>query len=218
MRLNTTNTQLCRCTAPPCQHDSHPSLLMPSTTQAKFRHFDRIDAAKFAELWALQQEEATALTKQLLQADRVIHEQQLGWSWVPPDDSIFTSPHDLMPVATTTAAAGAAGTSNGDASHGSSGGSNGSSSSSGADKVVGRPSEVAGRADEADGEGEPRSGGAAGAAESSEAGTAASAKQHTDEVGQFLQCLVIMSGDIASMLLAGGHGTCQGLHSLQGMQ
>lgn len=46
------------------------------------------------ELWALQQGEAVALAQQLLQADRVIHEQQLGWGWRPPHDSVFASPHD----------------------------------------------------------------------------------------------------------------------------
>ena len=30
------------------------------------------------------------LVRQLLQADKVVHEQQLGWSWVPPDDALFT--------------------------------------------------------------------------------------------------------------------------------
>jgi len=56
--------------------------------QAKFRHFESIDAARFTELWWLQQEELTALTQKLLGASRVIHEQQLGWQWQPPDEHV----------------------------------------------------------------------------------------------------------------------------------
>jgi hypothetical protein len=82
--------------------------------QAKFRHFDKVDAAKFSELWHLQQAEAGELTRQLLAADRVVTEQQLGWKWKGPDDTLFISPHDLSsgPAVTAskvTAAAAAAG-------------------------------------------------------------------------------------------------------------
>eukprot|EP00775_Hariotina_reticulata_P011515 gene11515-11658_t len=83
--------------------------------QAKFHHAVKADATKYSHLWQLQQEEASALVRQMLAADRVIHQQQLGWQWVAPDDSIFTSPHDLRPPSTaagphhTTAAAEAQG-------------------------------------------------------------------------------------------------------------
>jgi hypothetical protein len=73
-----------------CCHD-----IAAATTQAKFRHFDRIDSARYAELWQLKQEEATELTQQLLAADRVISEQQLGWAWAPPDELLFVSPHQM---------------------------------------------------------------------------------------------------------------------------
>jgi hypothetical protein len=82
--------------------------------QAKFRHFGKVDAAKYSQLWRLQQQEACGLVRQLLAADRVIHEQQLGWHWAPPDEGIFVSPHDVThtsPAAPAAAAAAAAGVS-----------------------------------------------------------------------------------------------------------
>jgi hypothetical protein len=76
--------------------------------QAKFRHFGKVDTAKYSQLWRLQQQEACGLVRQLLAADRVIHEQQLGWQWAPPDEGIFVSPHDVISQ-TGPAAAAAAG-------------------------------------------------------------------------------------------------------------
>lgn len=49
--------------------------------QAKFLHFEKIDVGRLKDMWGLQQEEATALVHQLLAADRIIHEQQLGLGW-----------------------------------------------------------------------------------------------------------------------------------------
>ncbi|KAF6263341.1 sperm tail-domain-containing protein [Scenedesmus sp. NREL 46B-D3] len=62
---------------------------------AKFRHFGNVDAAKYSQLWRLQQQEACGLVRQLLAADRVIHEQQLGWQWAAPGEGIFVSPYDV---------------------------------------------------------------------------------------------------------------------------
>jgi hypothetical protein len=89
-------------------------LIIVGCLQAKFRHFGKVDAAKYSQLWRLQQQEACGLVKQLLAADRVILEQQLGWQWVPPDEGIFVSPHDVTThtgagVASSAAAAAAAG-------------------------------------------------------------------------------------------------------------
>lgn len=82
-------------------------------TQAKFCHFDKVDASKYNQLWAMQQQEACDMVRQLLAADRVIHEQQLGWQWQPPDGALFVSPHDVVPARahspSSTAAAAAAG-------------------------------------------------------------------------------------------------------------
>jgi hypothetical protein len=38
----------------------------------------------------MKEAEVAATVKQLLQADKVIHEQQLGWPWLPPDDALFS--------------------------------------------------------------------------------------------------------------------------------
>jgi hypothetical protein len=75
--------------------------------QAKFRHFGTVDAAKYSQLWRLQQQEACGLVRQLLAADRVIHEQQLGWQWAAPDEGIFVSPHDVISLTGPAAAAAA---------------------------------------------------------------------------------------------------------------
>lgn len=66
-----------------------------SLLQAKFQQAVRVDSAKHSQLWRLQQEEASGLVRQLLAADRVIHEQQLGWRWRGPDESLFVSPHNV---------------------------------------------------------------------------------------------------------------------------
>uniref|UniRef100_A0A8C3FVD7 Dynein regulatory complex protein 1 n=1 Tax=Chrysemys picta bellii TaxID=8478 RepID=A0A8C3FVD7_CHRPI len=49
------------------------------------RHFAVIDAQKFLELWLMNEEEAKGLVWKALEADRVIHTQQLGLPWVEPD-------------------------------------------------------------------------------------------------------------------------------------
>lgn len=38
--------------------------------QAKFHHAVKADATKYSQLWQLQQEEASALVRQMLAADR----------------------------------------------------------------------------------------------------------------------------------------------------
>ena len=42
----------------------------------------------------MKQEEVHAVAHKLLAADRVIHEQQLGWQWQGPDeDALLAGPH-----------------------------------------------------------------------------------------------------------------------------
>lgn len=41
------------------------------------------------QVWAMKESEVADLVRQLLQADKVICEQQLGWNWLPPDDALF---------------------------------------------------------------------------------------------------------------------------------
>jgi dynein regulatory complex protein 1 len=53
--------------------------------QAKFRHFEIADTTKYDEVWSMHEEEVKDLVDQLLKADKIISEQQLGWMWNPPD-------------------------------------------------------------------------------------------------------------------------------------
>ena len=53
--------------------------------QAKFRHFEIADTTKYDEVWAMHDEEVKDLVDQLLKADKIITEQQLGFNWKAPD-------------------------------------------------------------------------------------------------------------------------------------
>ncbi|XP_059837733.1 dynein regulatory complex protein 1 [Hypanus sabinus] len=53
--------------------------------QKKMRHFAAVDAKKFEGVWLMNEEEAKNLVKKALDADRIIHHQQLGLSWTMPD-------------------------------------------------------------------------------------------------------------------------------------
>ncbi|OQR98824.1 hypothetical protein ACHHYP_07845 [Achlya hypogyna] len=52
--------------------------------QKKFQHFEENDSRKYDEVWAMHEAEALEQISKVLQADRIIHEQQLGLVWVPP--------------------------------------------------------------------------------------------------------------------------------------
>ena len=78
--------------------------------QEKFKHFEAADAEKFQvhfcsldkgswpyllcldwclqEVWAMHEEEVSVMVDRLLAADRVIHEQLLGWEWKPPSKDV----------------------------------------------------------------------------------------------------------------------------------
>ncbi|KAK9835134.1 hypothetical protein WJX81_000361 [Elliptochloris bilobata] len=58
--------------------------------QDKFRRFQEADVAKRGAVCSLKTAELEALGRQLLDADRFVHERQLGWSWRPPQEP--TSP------------------------------------------------------------------------------------------------------------------------------
>ncbi len=53
--------------------------------QAKFRHFEIADTTKYDEVWTMHEEEVKDLVDQLLKADKIITEQQLGYFWKSPD-------------------------------------------------------------------------------------------------------------------------------------
>ncbi|CAF3920873.1 unnamed protein product, partial [Rotaria sp. Silwood2] len=48
-------------------------------------HFLTADMEKFHELWIMNEERCKEMTQKLLDADRIIFEQQLGLTWTPPD-------------------------------------------------------------------------------------------------------------------------------------
>ncbi|KAF4138150.1 Sperm tail C-terminal domain [Phytophthora infestans] len=56
--------------------------------QRKYAHFEASDSSKFGEVWQMHEEEAICKIEKLLDADRIIHEQQLGLTWRPPVQSI----------------------------------------------------------------------------------------------------------------------------------
>eukprot|EP01138_Halocafeteria_seosinensis_P007806 gb/GECG01007976.1/.p1 GENE.gb/GECG01007976.1/~~gb/GECG01007976.1/.p1 ORF type:complete len:816 (+),score=191.96 gb/GECG01007976.1/:1-2448(+) len=60
--------------------------------QYKFSHFEAADAVKFKEVWDMHEKDASVLVDRLLAADRVIHEQILGWEWTPPENPLQQKP------------------------------------------------------------------------------------------------------------------------------
>jgi len=54
--------------------------------QEKFHHFEQADERKFREVWEMNESEVRALISKVLEADRLLHEQQLGHEWVPPKE------------------------------------------------------------------------------------------------------------------------------------
>ena len=57
--------------------------------QNKFQHFEIADTKRYRDLWQMNEEAVTDLMRKVLQADKIIHEQQLGLSWLPPSEHIF---------------------------------------------------------------------------------------------------------------------------------
>ncbi|XP_048842115.1 dynein regulatory complex protein 1 [Brienomyrus brachyistius] len=53
--------------------------------QKKTRHFVATDSKTFEEIWQMNEAEVKELVKKALETDRLLHEQQLGLAWVPPD-------------------------------------------------------------------------------------------------------------------------------------
>lgn len=62
--------------------------------QSKFRHFELADNRRFEEIWLMHEEDVNELVSKVLKADRVIHQQQLGWEWRAPDMSALLGTHE----------------------------------------------------------------------------------------------------------------------------
>lgn len=59
--------------------------------QKKFRHFQMSDSKTFKDVWKMNEELGKEFMRKVLQADRIIHEQQLGLTWQSPPEDIFKS-------------------------------------------------------------------------------------------------------------------------------
>ncbi|KAJ3042074.1 hypothetical protein HDV00_008155 [Rhizophlyctis rosea] len=59
--------------------------------QKKFRHFQVADSKKYRDVWKMNDELAKELMRKVVQADRIIHEQQLGIPYIPPAEELFRS-------------------------------------------------------------------------------------------------------------------------------
>ncbi|NXU02307.1 DRC1 protein, partial [Buphagus erythrorhynchus] len=54
-------------------------------TRSRMRDLARSSAEKFRRVWMVNEEEAKALIREALDADRIIHVQQLGMPWEEPE-------------------------------------------------------------------------------------------------------------------------------------
>merc|ERR1719229_1024482 len=52
--------------------------------QEKFHHFEQADEKKLREVWEMNEQEVRGLITKVLEADRLLHEQQLGHEWLQP--------------------------------------------------------------------------------------------------------------------------------------
>jgi dynein regulatry complex protein 1 len=74
--------------------------------QAKYRHFEAADTARYAAVVSVHEEEMRSMAARLLSADRVITEQLLGVEWAPPAEAAAVLQLDGMDGGATAAAAG----------------------------------------------------------------------------------------------------------------
>ncbi|KAM5165567.1 dynein regulatory complex protein 1 [Mantella aurantiaca] len=65
--------------------------------QKKMRHFASVDAKKFHDIWVMNEEEMKQLVHRMLEADRIIQEQQLGLPWIAPDLQFMDNVGPLVP-------------------------------------------------------------------------------------------------------------------------
>eukprot|EP00928_Gymnodinium_smaydae_P046880 TRINITY_DN31259_c0_g1_i1.p1 TRINITY_DN31259_c0_g1~~TRINITY_DN31259_c0_g1_i1.p1 ORF type:complete len:670 (+),score=261.92 TRINITY_DN31259_c0_g1_i1:125-2134(+) len=70
--------------------------------QEKFHHFERADEQKFREVWEMNEGEAAQLIAKVLEADRLVHEQQLGHEWLPPKEEQLLQELDTFSESGTT--------------------------------------------------------------------------------------------------------------------
>lgn len=57
--------------------------------QKKFERFEKSDNNRLKEIWEMNEKEAKEIVEKIMNADKVIHTQQLDITWKPPSDPIF---------------------------------------------------------------------------------------------------------------------------------
>merc|ERR1719440_2239347 len=70
--------------------------------QEKFHHFEQADEKKFREVWEMNEQEVRGLMTKVLEADRLLHEQQLGHEWLPPKEEQLLQELDTFSESGTT--------------------------------------------------------------------------------------------------------------------
>eukprot|EP00933_Yihiella_yeosuensis_P039320 TRINITY_DN3329_c0_g4_i2.p1 TRINITY_DN3329_c0_g4~~TRINITY_DN3329_c0_g4_i2.p1 ORF type:complete len:667 (-),score=185.13 TRINITY_DN3329_c0_g4_i2:153-2153(-) len=70
--------------------------------QEKFQHFEEADEKKFREVWEMNEQEVRGLMTKVLEADRLLHEQQLGHEWLPPKEEQLLQELDTFSESGTT--------------------------------------------------------------------------------------------------------------------
>jgi dynein regulatory complex protein 1 len=70
--------------------------------QEKFHHFEQADEKKFREVWEMNEFEVRGLITKVLEADRLLHEQQLGHEWLPPKEEQLLQELDTFSESGTT--------------------------------------------------------------------------------------------------------------------
>ncbi|CAN0383699.1 unnamed protein product, partial [Scytosiphon promiscuus] len=76
--------------------------------QAKFRHFEISDNNRYEQVWSMHREEVLEAITKVLQADEIIHQQQLGWEWKSPNMELLAE-LDVNSVAAAKAGGGPGG-------------------------------------------------------------------------------------------------------------
>ena len=62
--------------------------------QLKYQHFEQVDLKKFNEVWKMNESDVKDLGQKVLAADKIIHDQILNVSWIPPPDDYFSLDYD----------------------------------------------------------------------------------------------------------------------------
>jgi len=79
--------------------------------QKKYERFEKSDNNRISEVWQMNEQEAKAIVEKIIQADKVIHSQQLNIEWKPPTDPIFAQFNDGQIPGANTSGTGADNTS-----------------------------------------------------------------------------------------------------------